>query len=172
MLSIDRAITPDRFEQWNDTVSRPIDSPMSAVPPAPSNDSIKKIVEETRPSLGGFILPRRPITKCNGDQILRPAEPKELANAKPAGDCNHNGLDSAIVQQYLSQIVELLKKLLEQTQKNTGSQPFEPQNPASQEEMLTLIVSIAISLMQQVQPQGAQLTAQFEQSMKGQIIFA
>lgn len=165
MLSLDRTISSSRFEQWNNETASP-----SVEPPVDMN-SIESMIEEVRrnPSLDGFILPRRPGARCNGGEIARPAEPNDLANTRPAKDCRQRGLDSAIVQHYLGQIVELLKKLLE-AQKASAQQPAQPFEPStnSSEQMLTLIAAMAISLMQQ---QGTQLSAQFEQTLKGQIIF-
>ncbi len=165
MLSLDRTINPSRFEQWNDGIAS-----TGAEPPVDMN-SIESMAEEVRrnPSLDGFILPRRPGARCNGSNIVRPAEPNDLASTRFPRGCQQKGLDSAIIQHYLGQIVELLKKLLE-AQKGSAQQPVQPFEPStnSSEQMLTLIAAMAISLMQQ---QGTQLTAQFEQTLKGQIIF-
>lgn len=169
MLSVDRTINPNRFEQWNANDIAP-KSADSTAPPAPLDmTSMESMAEEVRrnPSLDDFILPRQPRTRCNGNAVVRPVE---NPFTRPSRECKTKGLDSAIVQHYLSQIVELLKKLLEQ--KGSAQQPQEPSvSQVSDQELGMLIIGIAISLMQQMQPQGTQLAAQFEQTLKGQIIF-
>ncbi|MCS6884878.1 MAG: hypothetical protein RMM17_00340 [Acidobacteriota bacterium] len=125
---------------------------------------------EQRPCLQDFILPKQPSVKCNGGDIVRPGD---VLVPKPhiPRTCNpsqSNGLDFAIVKVYLERIITLLEALLEKQPRVS-----EPQrNNCPSEDELLFILSMLVSLTQQVNPEMRQLSAQFEQTLRGQIIFA